>query len=147
MPDNLDALRQLGLRFIAGDTEQELMETFRRHEVAGNGGGTGRLMVAVTPLPGHDDLAALRGPAVDLDATWIEMEDYDTAEALIRLARQRRITHIVLGSGRPGRWHGTGSPVLRRVMRLAPPAGIDVHVMAMTGACGAGPSKSDPDIT
>jgi two-component system, OmpR family, sensor histidine kinase KdpD len=49
MPDNLDALRQLGLRFIAGDTEQELMETFRRHEVTGNGGGTGRLMVAVTP--------------------------------------------------------------------------------------------------
>jgi two-component system, OmpR family, sensor histidine kinase KdpD len=164
MPGNLAALRQLGLRFVAGDTEQELLEMLRQHQAASPAGSTERFMVAVTPapgmeavvrrtwriaagmgaelyvvhvtsadtppLPGHDDLAPLRRLAADLGATWSELEDYDTASALIGFARQRRIGHIVLGRGRPQRWHGTGGPVLRRVLRLAPPAGIDVHVMA-----------------
>jgi K+-sensing histidine kinase KdpD len=62
---------------------------------------------------------------------WNHQEDYDIAGALIRFALQRRITHIVLGPGRRGRWHGMGSPVVRRILRQATPAGIDVHVMAM----------------
>lgn len=82
--------------------------------------------------PGADfELTALRDLAVDLGATWYHEEDYDIARALLRYARWRRITHIVLGPGRRGRWHGTGSPVVRRILREAAPAGIDVHVMAM----------------
>jgi K+-sensing histidine kinase KdpD len=82
--------------------------------------------------PGVDfELAALRDLAVDLGATWYNELDYDIPGTLIRLAVQRRITHIVLGPGRRGRWHGIGSPVVRRILREAAPAGIDVHVMAM----------------
>lgn len=165
IPGNLATLRQLGLRFIAGDTEQELLEVYRQHETRNSEGTAERFMVAVTPEPGmaaivrrtwriaagmggdlyvvhisnidaappqgHDNLGALRDLAVDLGAIWIHLEDYDIAGALIRLALQRRITHIVLGPGRRGRWHGMGSPIVRRVLRQATPAGIDVHVMAM----------------
>jgi two-component system, OmpR family, sensor histidine kinase KdpD len=175
MPGNLAAMRQLGRRFIAGDTEQELLEMLRQHETGSSGESAERFMVAVTPqpgmdavvrriwritarigadlhvvhicngdtvpLPGHDDLAALRCLAVDLGATWNELEDYDTAGALIRFAIHRRITHIVLGPGRRGRWHGTSGSVVRRVLRLATPAGIDVHIMAMAG----GPWGNQPE--
>jgi two-component system sensor histidine kinase KdpD len=52
MPGNLSALRQLGLRFIAGDTEQELLEVLRQHETVSPREPAERFMVAVTPEPG-----------------------------------------------------------------------------------------------
>lgn len=178
MPDNLEVLHQLGVRFMAGDTEQELLETLRQHATGHSGEATERFMVAVTPkpgmeeavrriwriaarvgaelyvvhiatgdaapLPGQDDLGPLRRLTVDLGAIWIDIADYDTAEALVRFALQRRITHIVLGAERRGRWHGPGGSVVRRVLRLAPPAGIDVHVMAL--ADGRPGYQSGPEL-
>jgi two-component system, OmpR family, sensor histidine kinase KdpD len=168
LPDNLAGLRELARRFLAGDTEQELLEALRDQENASSAEGAERFMVGVTPEPGmaavmrrawrlaahcgadlhvvhirtgdneplaeHDELAPLRRLAVDLGATWIEIADYDAAGALVTFARQRRITHIVLASGRVrrgGRWRGPGGPVVQRVLRQATPAGIDVHVMTM----------------
>jgi K+-sensing histidine kinase KdpD len=97
-----------------------------------NGGGT----------PSTDfELGALRDLAVNLRATWYHEEAYDIAGALLRYARWRRINHIVLGPGRRSRWHGTGSPIVRRILQEAVPAGIDVHVMAMA----AGPRRYEED--
>jgi two-component system, OmpR family, sensor histidine kinase KdpD len=55
--DNLIALRELALRFLADETDEELLEHLRRHE-SGNGvwETCERVMVAVTPAPGTDVL-------------------------------------------------------------------------------------------
>jgi two-component system, OmpR family, sensor histidine kinase KdpD len=168
LPANLAGLRELARRFLAGDTEQELLEVLRKHETASSAEGGDRFMLAVTPEPGmvavlrrtwrlaarcgadlyvvhirtsdteplpeHDTLVPLRRLTIDLGAIWIEIADYDAADALVRFARQRRITHLVLASGRArrgGKWRGPGGPVVQRVLGQASPAGIDVHVMTM----------------
>ncbi len=52
--------------------------------------------------------------------------------ALMRIATERQVTQIVVGPSRRSRWQeflGGGSTV-RRLMRLAGAAGIDVHIIA-----------------
>ncbi|MGO9083051.1 MAG: universal stress protein [Streptosporangiaceae bacterium] len=50
--DNLIALRELALRFLADETEEELLEHLRRHESPGVWETAERIMVAVTGAPG-----------------------------------------------------------------------------------------------
>ena len=52
--DNLIALRELVLRFLADETEEELLEHLRRHSGAGQWETTERIMVGVTGAPGTD---------------------------------------------------------------------------------------------
>jgi len=52
--DNLIALRELALRFVADQTEEELLDHLRRHHAAGLWETTERIMVAVTGAPGDD---------------------------------------------------------------------------------------------
>jgi two-component system, OmpR family, sensor histidine kinase KdpD len=54
--DNLIALRELALRFLADETEDELLEHLSRHEATGVWETCERLMVAVTGAPGTDAL-------------------------------------------------------------------------------------------
>jgi len=54
--DNLIALRELALRFLADETDEELLEHLRRHEGPGLWETCERLMVAVTGAPGTDAL-------------------------------------------------------------------------------------------
>ena len=54
--NNLIALRELALRFLADATEEELLEHLRRHEVQNLWETTERIMVAVTGAPGTDVL-------------------------------------------------------------------------------------------
>jgi len=54
--DNLIALRELALRFLADETDEELLEHLRRHEAQGLWETCERLMVAVTGAPGTDAL-------------------------------------------------------------------------------------------
>jgi len=54
--DNLIALRELALRFLADETDEELLEHLRRHESKGVWETCERVMVAVTPVPGTDAL-------------------------------------------------------------------------------------------
>ncbi len=54
--DNLIALRELALRFLADETEEELLEHLRRHQATVLWETTERLMVAVTAAPGTDML-------------------------------------------------------------------------------------------
>lgn len=54
--DNLIALRELALRFLADETEEELLEHLRRHRAQGMWETTERIMVAVTGASGDDAL-------------------------------------------------------------------------------------------
>jgi two-component system, OmpR family, sensor histidine kinase KdpD len=54
--DNLTALRELALRFLADETDEELLEYLRRHESKVVWETCERVMVAVTALPGTDAL-------------------------------------------------------------------------------------------
>jgi two-component system sensor histidine kinase KdpD len=54
--DNLIALRELALRFLADETDEELLEHLRRHESPVLWETTERIMVAVTAEPGTDVL-------------------------------------------------------------------------------------------
>lgn len=54
--DNLIALRELALRFLADETEEELLEHLRRHQAQVLWETTERIMVAVTGAPGTDVL-------------------------------------------------------------------------------------------
>ena len=54
--DNLIALRELALRFLADETDDELLEHLRRHESNVVWETCERIMVAVTTVPGTDGL-------------------------------------------------------------------------------------------
>src|ERR1700722_183271 len=54
--DNLTALRELALRFLADETDDELLEHLRRHETSVGWETWERVMVAVTAAPGADAL-------------------------------------------------------------------------------------------
>jgi two-component system, OmpR family, sensor histidine kinase KdpD len=54
--DNLIALRELALRFLADEAEEDLLEHLRRHQSRVLWETTERIMVAVTAAPGHDVL-------------------------------------------------------------------------------------------
>ena len=54
--DNLIALRELALRFLADETDEELLEHLRRYEDPGVWETAERLMVGVTASPGTDGL-------------------------------------------------------------------------------------------
>jgi two-component system, OmpR family, sensor histidine kinase KdpD len=54
--DNLTALRELALRFLADETDEELLEHLRRHESDAVWETCERVMVAVSPIPGTDAL-------------------------------------------------------------------------------------------
>ena len=54
--DNLIALRELALRFLADETDEELLEHLRRHESSVVWETCERIMVAVTTVPGTDGL-------------------------------------------------------------------------------------------
>jgi two-component system sensor histidine kinase KdpD len=52
--DNLTALRQLALRFLAGETEEELLEQLQEHQTQALWKTTECIMVGVTTAPGTD---------------------------------------------------------------------------------------------
>ncbi len=54
--DNLIALRELALRFLADETEEDLLEHLQRHQAKVVWETTERIMVAVTAAPGTDML-------------------------------------------------------------------------------------------
>jgi two-component system sensor histidine kinase KdpD len=54
--ENLTALRELALRFLADEADENLLEYLRVHDVAGIWETTERIMVCVTAAPGSDAL-------------------------------------------------------------------------------------------
>jgi two-component system, OmpR family, sensor histidine kinase KdpD len=78
--DNLIALRELALRFLADETDEELLEHLRRHESDVVWETCERVMVAVSPAPGTDALVrraarmALRFKG-ELDVLYVDTTD------------------------------------------------------------------------
>jgi two-component system sensor histidine kinase KdpD len=164
--DNLIALRELALRFLADETEEELLEHLQRHQTTVLWETTERIMVAVTAAPGTDILLrraariaarvkgelsvihvisgesaatgqggkieALRTLTADVGGRWHEIHADNPAGAIIAFAQQHQITQIVIGSSKRSRWQEItgGGSIVRRVLREAGAAGIDVHVIA-----------------
>ncbi len=60
--DNLIALRELALRFVADESDEELLEHLRQKRSQVLWETTERIMAAVSGLPGTDVLAASRSP-------------------------------------------------------------------------------------
>jgi two-component system, OmpR family, sensor histidine kinase KdpD len=78
--DNLTALRELALRFLADETDEELLAHLRRHESDVVWETCERVMVAVSPAPGTDALvrraarmaSRLKG---ELDVLYVDTSD------------------------------------------------------------------------
>jgi two-component system, OmpR family, sensor histidine kinase KdpD len=164
--DNLTALRELTLRFLADETEDQLLDYLRRQRKDVVWETHERILVAVTTAPGtdaivrraarmaarikadlqvlhvvtghqsggrpSDELVALRQLAGDVGASWNEIRGDDAAQVLIDFARREHVTQIVVGSSGRSRWQELrgGGSIVRKITRLAAPAGIDIHVIA-----------------
>jgi two-component system, OmpR family, sensor histidine kinase KdpD len=100
--DNLAALRELALRFLADETDEELLDHLRQRQ-AGIWETSERLMVAVTSAPGNDGLmrraarmaARLKGP---LDVVHVTPTDATPAAAVTEKLRK-------LAGDLGARWH------------------------------------------
>jgi len=81
--DNLIALRELALRFVADDSDEELLEHLRRHQPQAPWETTERIMVAVTGAPGTDML--LRR----------------AARIAFRVKAELNVVHVIVGDTSP----------------------------------------------
>ena len=98
--ENLAALRELSLRFVADETEEELLEYLRSKGAAGElWETTERIMVAVTGAPGNASVirrAARIAARVKADLIAVHVISGDDALAL----RHRRARSVGQGRGR-----------------------------------------------
>jgi two-component system sensor histidine kinase KdpD len=156
--DNLAALRELALRFLADPTGAGLSA----HLVRQRRPRPEHILASVAPLPGSDavvrraaqmaasvdadldvvhitsredgdgELAQLRQVASDVGANWHQLHDEDLVGALIEFARGKQVTQIVVGASQRSRWQEmiSGGSVVQRVSRRAAEVGIDVHIVA-----------------
>jgi two-component system sensor histidine kinase KdpD len=114
--DNLIALRELALRFLADETDEELLEYLKRHQRQAVWETTERIMVAVTARPGSGALlrraariaSRVRG---ELDVLHVSSGDASRAGDRRSLERLRELT-IDLGA----RWHEVQDDDLARAI-------------------------------
>ncbi len=118
--DNLVALRELALRFLADETEEELLAHLRRHNNPGTWETTERIMVGAAPASGTDFLlrraaritARVKG---ELDVVHVSSGDALGPKEPAELAALEELTHS-LG----GRWHElSGSDPARAMIDFA----------------------------
>ena len=103
--DNLIALRELALRFLADETDEELLEHLRRHESNVVWETCERIMVAVTTVPGTDGLlrraarmaARLKG---ELDVVHVTASDTTSPRDRQTVEKLRQLTADI-----GARWH------------------------------------------
>ena len=177
--ENLMALRELALRFLADEAEEDLLEYLRLHDITGIWETTERILVCVTAAPGSDSLLrraarlaarlkselhvvhvtgeasvssdrptidGLRQLSKDLGAEWDSLAADDPAAAIVEYAKKHQITQIVLGSSRRSRWQEISKgEIVRKVLRYASDAGIDVHVIARREAFVAAGNDGSAD--
>jgi two-component system sensor histidine kinase KdpD len=103
--DNLIALRELALRFVADESDEELLDHLRRRQSPGLWETTERIMVAITGAPGNDVLLrraariALRVKG-ELDVVHVTVSDATLPGNARPVDRLRELT-AALGA----RWH------------------------------------------
>ena len=103
--DNLIALRELALRFLADETDEELLEHLRRHESDVVWETCERIIVAVTTVPGTDGLlrraarmaARLKG---ELDVVHVAASDATSPRDRQVVEKLRQLTEDI-----GARWH------------------------------------------
>jgi len=158
--ENLAALRELALRFVADETEDEIQQYLSTHHGV-SWDTTERILVAVSGAPtvapvvrraarlaarikgdllaihvvdertSPQDVARLRQLVDDVGGRWDEVVADDPATAIVEYARRHAVTQIVLGASRRSRWEEVSRGSLaRKLLRAAADAGIDVHVIA-----------------
>jgi two-component system sensor histidine kinase KdpD len=118
--DNLTALRELALRFLANETDEDLLEHLRRHDATAVWETCERVMVAVAPVPGTDSLlrraariaARLKG---ELDVLYIASSDATRPGDTKALKKLEQLTADV-----GARWHEVpGDDPARAIARFA----------------------------
>ena len=103
--DNLIALRELALRFLADETEEELLEHLQRHQAQILWETTERILVGVTGAPGID--AIIRR----------------AARMAARLKADLHVVHVISGDVE----HRSGAERVAAVHRLASDTGAHWH--------------------
>ncbi len=101
--DNLIALRELALRFLADETEEDLLEHLRRHQAKALWETTERILVAITAAPGTDAIVRR------------------ASRMAARIKAHLHVLHVVGGDGAP-RSHDQQLTILRH---LASDVGAD----------------------
>jgi two-component system sensor histidine kinase KdpD len=101
--DNLIALRELALRFLADETEDDLLEHLRRHRTGVLWETSERILVAVTAAPGTDGIVRR------------------ASRMATRIKAHLHVLHVVTGEGVP-RTHDQQLAILRQ---LATDVGAD----------------------
>jgi two-component system sensor histidine kinase KdpD len=99
--ENLVALRELALRFVADATEEELLDHLRRYEVSSVWETTERIMVGVTGAPGTDAIlrrAARMAARVHADLHVVHIVSGDGARRSDRMAVER-LRHLAQDVG------------------------------------------------
>lgn len=94
--DNLIALRELALRFLADETEEELLEHLKRHQTKVLWETSERILVAVTAAPGTDAIVRR------------------AARMAARVKADLHVLHIIAGDG-ARRSHEPQLAILRQV--------------------------------
>ena len=164
--ENLTALREMALRFLADETDEDLLKYLSHSHPEVIWETAERIMVAVNIASGTDgilrraarmatrikadlhvvhvnssgashsvdsaSLEQLRQLAVDLGATWHQLDGDDMVTALIEFARHQQITQIVIGSSQRNRLQEVfgGGSIVRRLIRAAATERVDVHIIA-----------------
>jgi two-component system sensor histidine kinase KdpD len=164
--ENLTALREMALRFLADEADEDLLEYLSHSHPEVIWETAERIMVAVNTGSGTDgilrrasrlarrikadlhvvhvnssgashsvdsaSLERLRQLAVDLGATWHQLDRDDTVTALIEFARHQQITQIVIGSSQRNRRQEVlgGGSIVRRLTRAATTERVDLHIIA-----------------
>ena len=164
--ENLTALREMALRFLADEADEDLLEYLSHSHPEVIWETAERIMVAVNTAPGTDgilrrasrmatrikadlhvvhvsslgdshsvdsaSLEQLRQLAVDVGATWHQLDADDTVTTLIEFARHEQITQIVIGSSQRNRRQEVfgGGSIVRRLIRAATTERVDVHIIA-----------------
>ena len=103
--DNLIALRELALRFLADETEEELLEHLQRHQAQILWETTERILVGVTGAPGID--AIIRR----------------AARMAARLKADLHVVHVISGDVE----HRSGAELVAALHRLASDTGAHWH--------------------
>jgi len=175
--ENLVALRELALRFVADEADEELLRFLASQQPDEVWETNERILVAVTASPDADAvvhraarianrlkgdllaghvateapedparLAALRQLVDDVGGVWHEITGDDPAKAIVAFARRHQITQIVFGArrlrGLEELRRGSG---VRRLLREAADAEIDVHVIARRDDDRAPRQGADPE--
>jgi two-component system, OmpR family, sensor histidine kinase KdpD len=118
--DNLTALRELALRFLADETDDDLLEHLRRHDSTAVWETCERVMVAVAPAPGTESLlrraarmaARLKG---ELDVVYVASSDATRSGDTRALQKLEQLTADV-----GARWYEIpGDDLARSIARFA----------------------------